>query len=47
MTFSVIFVDRLVVVAPDLIQKDQKVSESIEWKIWKNVDLNYWNGKRR
>ena len=32
------------------IQKDQKVSESIEWKIWKNInpnDPNSWNGKIR
>ena len=36
--------------ASDRIQRDQKVSESIEWKIWKVVDLNYpdgWNGNRR
>ena len=34
--------------ASDRIQKDQKISESIEWKIWKNIEPNSgWNGKSR
>ena len=34
--------------ASDRIQKDQKISESIEWKICKNIEPNSgWNGKIR
>ena len=31
-------------IASDRIQKEQRVSEYIEWKIWKNVDPNDPNG---
>ena len=44
MTLSAIFVNRLVVVVYQIVQKEQKVFKSIEWKIWKNVDKNNPNG---
>ena len=44
MTLSAIFVNRLVVVVYQIVQKEQKVFKSIEWKIWKNVGKNNPNG---